>query len=280
MINRKLVDEVLSVVPKKAKACYTGQSILAYVDDPTFTWDEVNQWADATDIDIFCYTQASQASIVQAYIDAGFTANTHIEEFKAERIRFFEPNKKFKMQTVKLNKQGLPVVNITWRKGCEDCIDVIKNFDMDYLMVSMDLKTRVFADLRPKNRRVAHVNPYNSRFDITDVDPAYWYRQFERCPKGYSRGIDTRPVAKQYAEWIRESLAIGDKAKDSKTRQYQEKAMEEAIAPVLEKGFTREQAVSLYHMFRGETNTWEATRIKHEAMLQRIELWLDSVSED
>lgn len=280
MIDREKVDEILSVVPKKAKACYTGQSILAYVPDPTFTWEEMNAWEDETDVDIFCYTQTSHSAVVQAFIDAGFKTKSGIEEFKADRIRFFDPNRRFKLQTVRLDKEGLPQVNISWRKDCTDAIDVIKNFDMDYLMVSMDISTGVFADLRPENKRVAHVNPYNARFDIMDVEPSYWYRQFDRCPKGYSRGIDTRPVARQYAEWIRQSLEIGDKAKDSKTREYQERMMEEAIAPVIESGIAREQAIALYHMFRGETHTWEATRMKHESMLAKIESWLKSVEED
>ena len=280
MINREIVDDILSVVPSRAKACYTGQSILAYVDNPTFSWEEVNSWEDQTDVDIFCYTQTSQASVVQAYETAGYETTSSIEEFKSERIRFFNPSSKFSLQTVKLSKPGYPDVNISWRKGCEDAIDVIKNFDMDYLMVSMDLATRVFVDLRPENKRVAHVNPYNYRFDVTDVEPSYWYRQFERCPKGWSRGIDTRPVARQYAEWIKESLAIGDKAKDSKTRHYQNEMMEKVIAPVIETGFTREQAIALYHMFRGEQNTWEAVRMKHEAMLERIESWLQSVEDE
>lgn len=280
MLTRETVDEILNIVPSKAKACYTGQSILAYVPDPTFSWEELNAWDSKTDIDIFCYTRSSHASVVQAFIDAGYETCNSIEEFKADRIRFFDPNRKFSLQTVHLKKGEGPDVNISWRKDCTDAIDVIKNFDMDYLMVSLDLKTRVFADLRPKNKRVAHVNPYNARFDVMDVEPGYWYRQFERCPKGYSRGIDTRPVAKQYAKWIEESLAIGDRAKESKTREYLDKMMEEAIKPVIATGFTRDQAIALYHMFRGETNTWEATRAKHEEMLAKINNWLASVEND
>lgn len=280
MISRSIVEEILDIVPPRAKACYTGQSILAYVDDPTFTWEEVDQWKDQTDIDLFCYSNTAHASVVQAYISAGWKPYSDIEEFKAERIRFFDPNRKFNLQTVGLEKPGYPKVNISWQKQVEDAIDCIKRFDMDYLMVSMDMRTRVFADLRPSDRRLAHVNPYHHRFDPVDVEPSFWYRQFERCPKGYSRGIDTRPVARQYKEWIEYTLEVGDKTVDSKTRQYQDKFMHEAIAPVIATGITAQQAEAIYHMFRGETNTWEAQRIKHEAMLKKIDDWLDVVKDD
>ena len=161
-----------------------------------------------------------------------------------------------------------------------EAIADIFNVDMDYLMVSMDIKTGIFADLRPENKRIAHVNPYHHRFDPLDVEPGFWYRQFDRCPKGYSRGIDTRPVARQYKAWIEYTLEMGDRSLHSKTREYANRAMNEAIAPVIAAGFTKEQASALYHMFKGESNTWEASKIKHEVMLQRITTWLESVEDD
>jgi hypothetical protein len=215
--------------------------------------------------------------VVQAYISAGYVPDNSIEEFKAGRIRFYEPNYKFNLQTVSLEKDGLPLVNISWRKGADDAMNVIKAYDMDYLMVSMDLKTRVFSDLRGENHRVAHVNKYNHRY-MEDAEPSYWYRQFERCPKGYARGIDTRPVAEQYKVWIEQTLALGDKAVASKTRQYKERDKQEAISFVKAAGFTEEQATSLYHLIRSEDNTWEAQAMKHTAILKRIDNWLASVN--
>ena len=280
LITKEIVDEILSIVPEGAKACYTGQSILAYCPNPTFSWEEINQWENETDIDIFAYSRTSQATIVQAFISAGFEPANPIEEFKANRIRFWEPNKKFNLQTVKLCKENYPVVNITWRMGVESAHDCILNFDMDYLMVSMDLKTRVFADLRGENHMVAHVNPFNPRFDPTDTEPSYWYRQFERVPKGYSRGIDTRPVALQYKEWIENTLALGDRSIYSKTRQYANQEMREATQMLKDTGIPDVQAEAFYHLCRGEMNTWDAQSIKHEAMLERINLWLESVKDD
>lgn len=274
-----VIDSVLSVVPRAARACYTGQSILAYCPNPTFTWEEVNLWESATDIDIFAYTQTSHAAIVQAYISAGYEPATPIDEFKAERIRFFNPSKRFNLQTVCLKKDDLPVVNVSWRKGDEDAISVITGFDMDYLMVSMDLRTGVFVDLRGPDTRVANINKYNGRFDPYDVEPSYWYRQFERVPKGWSRGIDTRPVARQYARWIKDTIEKGDRSLYSKTREYADRAMKEAIAPVIETGFSEEEAEALYHLMNGETHTWEAQLLKHTAMLERIETWLAGVED-
>lgn len=278
-INKQKVERILDIIPWGARACYTGQSILAYCPDPTFTYEEMDLWEDQTDIDIFAYSHASQASLVQAYVSAGWEFPTSIEAFKGERIRFWEPNPKFNLQTVKLEKEGYPQLNISWQKGVEDALDCIKRFDMDYLMVSMDLSTKVFADLRGENKRVAHVNKHNRRFDPYDVNPEFWYRQFDRCPKGWSRGIDTRPVAEQYAEWIRKSLEQGDKALNSKTREYADRYMNQAIQPMIKEGFTEAQAIAAFHLYKGESNTWEAMEIKHKAMLERIETWLETVKE-
>ena len=46
MLSKENVEEILSIVPDGAKCCYTGQSILAYCPDPTFTWEEVNTWEE------------------------------------------------------------------------------------------------------------------------------------------------------------------------------------------------------------------------------------------
>lgn len=279
-ITREKVDEILSIVPPGAKACYTGQSILAYCPNPTFSWEEINGWENQTDIDIFVYSHTAHATLVQAFGDRGFLPPNPIEDFKADRIRFWEPNKKFNLQTVKLEKEGYPVVNISWRMGVESSHDCILTFDMDYLMVAMDLRTGVFADLRGDNHRVAHVNQYNTRFDPADTEPSYWYRQFERVPKGYSRGIDTRPVARQYIKWIEGNLAIGDSSIHSKTREYADRDMADAIGTLVSTGIPQHQATAFYHLCRGEMNTWDAQSMKHQAMLDRIRLWLSSVEND
>ena len=280
LITKEKVEEILAIVPQGTKACYTGQSILAYCPEPTFSWEEINQWENQTDIDIFVYSHTSHATVVQAFISAGFLPDNPIEEFKADRIRFWEPNKKFNLQTVKLVKEDYPVVNISWRQDVQSSHDCILNFDMDYLMVAMDLRTKIFADLRGENHMVAHVNPYNPRFDPIDTEPSYWYRQFERVPKGYSRGIDTRPVARQYVKWINNTLALGDTSIYSKTREYADREMAEAIQLLVDTGISVPQAEAFYHLCRGERNTWEAQSMKHNAMLNRINLWLDSVKDD
>lgn len=279
-ITREVIDEILSIIPVGSRACYTGQSILAYCPNPTFSWEEVNAWESETDVDIFAYTHASHASIVQSFITAGFTPVNDIEQFKADRIRFWNPNKKFNLQTVNLSKQGYPLVNISWRFDVESAHDCILRFDMDYLMVAMDIKTGMFADMRGENHRVANVNRFNQRFDPMDTDPTYWYRQFERIPKAYSRGIDSRPVAMQYIKWIESSLVIGDKTLLSKTREYADNRMNESIEVLVSQGIYPHQAEAIYHLIKGEDNTWEAQALKHQAMLTKIQDWLETVKDD
>lgn len=278
MLNEKILNEILSIAPKGA-SCYTGQSALAACPDPTFSWEELNLWPTATDVDIFCYNIPALATTIQAYISVGWKPDAPVDKFKCDAIRFREPTHKFNIQTVKLRNELDVQLNITWKKNCQSAMDVIRSYDMDYVMVAMDLKTGVWVDLRGKDHRVAHVNHLNSMFDPYDANPAYWYRQFERCPKGWSRGIDTRPVAKQYVEWIDASLVMGDCALGSKTREYKDKAMSEAIVILLDAGYSEEQAEAMYKMVKGEASTWEATRIKHQAMRDRIQAWLDEVNE-
>lgn len=282
LFSREKVDKVLDLVPFEAKACYTGQSILAYCPNPTFSWDEVNAWPDTTDLDIFCYTKACLASLVSMYMTLGWKPVTGIDQFKADRIRFFDDKSKkwFKLQTVGLTKRGMPTLNLSWYDGADDAIGVVKRFDMDYLMVGLDLRTRKFVDLRGPDHRVANVNVLNAKFDVADVDVMFWARQFDRCPKGMARGIDTRPVARTYIEWIEQTLERGDWAAESKTRLYADRKMEQSIEYMMEGDFTREQAERIYHLCRQEDHrTWESTEMNLRSMLKVIKDWLASVED-
>lgn len=280
LFTRAKIDKILDTVPRGAQCCYTGQSILAYCPNPTFDWAEVNSWPDQTDVDFFCYNPHSLSAVTQKFIDVGWEPASSIDEFKADRIRFHEPSYKFKLQTVALSKPDMPLVNLTWFKDSVDVLTAIKRFDMDYLMVGMDMKTRVFVDLRGPDHRIAGVNRYNAKFDPEDVDAMFWLRQFDRIPKGYSRGIDTRPVARQYLEWLDAAIARGDRGLGSKTRFYADRAMEKSIATVVEAGFTSEQAEAMYHLFRREDSTWEALKIQYQVIHQTITEWLASVEND
>lgn len=280
LFSRERIDDILSTMPDEARACYTGQSILAYCPDPTFDWAELNTWPDETDVDIFVYSRQGLAACTQAYIDAGWEPNSTIDEFKAERIRFWDPTKKFKLHTVALKKEDHPVLNLTWTEESTDVVATIKRFDMDYLMVGLDLRTRKFLDLRGPDHRIANVNHFNSKFDVEDVDTMFWLRQFDRVPKGYARGIDTRPVARQYLAWVEQTIAHGDKGIGSKSRMYAQRKMESVIAAVVEAGFSKEQAEAMYHLVRQEDHTWEAMRIQLDTIRGTITEWLSSVEDD
>lgn len=280
LFTREKIDTILDLVPHEARCCYTGQSILAYCPDPTFDWAEVNNWPDETDVDIFCYNKSCLASLVQTFIDHGWEPAEDIDKFKAERIRFWETPRKFNIQTVALSMPGMPNVNLTWKDDADNAVSTVQRFDMDYLMVGMDVRTRVFIDLRGKDHRVANVNTLNTKFDVDDVDVMYWLRQFDRIPKGYSRGIDTRPVAKTYLSWLDQTIERGDRGAGSKTRFYADRKMENSIKTVVESGFSQEMAEAMYHLFRREDSTWEATSIGLQEVRKTISEWLDSVIDD
>lgn len=280
LFTREKIETILATVPHEARCCYTGQSILAYCPEPTFSWAEVNNWPDETDVDIFCYNKACLASVVQSFIDDGWEPASDVDRFKAERIRFFEAPKKFNLQTVQLCKPHMPCVNLTWFNESTDVVATVKRFDMDYLMVGMDIRTKAFVDLRGPDHRIANVNKLNAKFDIDDVDIMFWLRQFDRIPKGYARGIDTRPVARTYLAWLEETIERGDRGIGSKTRFYAERKMESSIKTVVEAGFTQEQAEAMYHLFRREDQTWDAMRISLEEVHKTITEWLASVADD
>lgn len=282
LFSREKVDSVLDIVPFEARCAYTGQSILAYCPNPTFSWDEVNAWPDETDLDIFCYSKACLASLVSLFMARGWKPINEIDQFKADRIRFWDDVKRsnFKLQTVGLTKRGMPVVNLSWHEGADDVVGVVKRFDMDYLMVGMDVRTRMFVDLRGPDHRVANVNVLNAQFDVANVNVMFWLRQFDRCPKGMARGIDTRPVARTYIQWVEETLERGDWASQSKSRQYADKKMERSIEYMMAVGFTREQAERIYHLARQEDNrTWEGTELNLQAILKKMKDWLASVED-
>ena len=280
VFSQENIDSILGVIPHETKCCYTGQSILAYCPDPTFDWAEVTAWPDETDVDFFCYNMSSLSSLVQKFIDEGWAPASSIDEFKAERIRFWESKKKFHIQTVALSKEGMPLVNLTWHTESTNVVATIQRFDMDYLMVGMDVRTRQFIDLRGEDHRVASVNRLNTKFDVDDVDVMYWLRQFDRIPKGYARGIDTRPVAKTYLGWLEETIDRGDKGAGSKTRFYANRKMEQVIAGVVEAGFDQKQAEAMYHLIRREDNGWDAMKLNLEEVHKTITEWLASVESD
>lgn len=280
LFSREKIDEILSIVPPEGRCCYTGQSILAYCPDPTFDWAEVNAWPDETDVDLFCYSMASLSSLVQRFTDHGWEPASSLDKFKSERIRFWDPPKRFPLQTVALTKHGMPAVNLTWKNHAEDILTTLRAFDMDYLMVGMDVRTKNFVDLRGPNHRIAGVNKLNAKFDVADVESMFWLRQFDRIPKGYARGIDTRPVARTYLGWLEETIARGDKGVGSKTRFYADRQMQSCITTLVGTGIEQRQAEAIYHLARREDNTWEAMLHTYTSMHKTITEWLTSVEDD
>lgn len=282
LFSREKIDQILAIIPPEARAAYTGQSILAYCPEPTFDWAEVNAWPDQTDMDIFVYTMVGLAALTQRFLDLGWAPATPIDEFKAERIRFWEAPRKYKdtIQTIGITLPGMPIVNLTWYNRSDDVANVVKRFDMDYLCVGMDIRTRAFVDFRGPDHRIANVNKLNNKFDVSDVDTMFWVRQFDRCPKGYARGIDTRPVARTYIQWIDETLDRGDWAALSKTRFYAERKMDQVIETLISTGVEPEQAEAIYHVIRGEDHTWEAMELQYQMMRNTISDWLTSVEND
>lgn len=191
-------------------ACITGSSIA--VIESNFA--DVEDWSSVPDVDVFCYSEATQAAMIQ-YVKyqmrgkpgKGDEVTRKQEEWKVERILRGKQSKDSPISSVTLTTRDNVKVNVTLKKNCTSLARVIESFDMSIVMVGIDIKTGVMLDLRG-DPRVATPNKLR-QFDTSLWNVAHWTRQFDRVLKYYSRGFDTRPMARFYLDAIDECLAQG-----------------------------------------------------------------------
>lgn len=199
--------EVVKALP--INGCITGSCLL-----PDF---DPELWGTIPDIDLFVY---SENDLVKACTIAehklrmtpgqGTSRSKQQEEWKLQRLYEVGLNYKLGITTYKFFADGI-ILNITFKQSrvqnkwvpLVNAPSVLYSFDMSIIMQAYDIQSHVMFDLRPDNvpPNVAIPNPLRKQ-DCMIWTVSKWIRQFDRVVKYYSRGYDTRPMAKFYLDMI------------------------------------------------------------------------------
>lgn len=191
--------------------CITGSSL---------TGQDFDQWKSHPDIDIFCYSAASQVHALDV-LHYEFMLNPGKEDpradkgerWKRDRIMATRGNRtEQKLSTVSYTDPARTVVvNVSRKPYQEKAMDVIANFDMSIVMVAHDIPTGMELDLRTLKSpdvMTAVPNPLR-RVDGTLWNTSHWLRQWDRVIKYWDRGFDTRPMARFYKQLLADTIEQG-----------------------------------------------------------------------
>lgn len=213
-INHKIKATIEMLKGTDIHGCITGSCML----DMDF-----ESWAETPDIDVFTYTENQELYAIDLLmLEHGFEPLNKGERWKIERIKDRGMQKKAVLTTVKLVRDGI-VVNITYKNNKTNLLSVLSSFDMSIIMKGFDIETKVMMDLRTKNDgfvpedplkkwssdpMVAVPNPLRKQ-DVDMYGVEMWVRQWDRVLKYWSRGFDTRPMAKFYVDSINRIIDDG-----------------------------------------------------------------------
>ena len=213
MIKDKISDVIELIKGTDINGCITGSSMLD---------EDFDLWDSAPDVDVFVYTEPELLHAVDLLTIAhGFKPSGDGEKWKIEKQREGKRGKNF-LTTLKVEKDGV-IVNLTYKKDKTNLFNVLSSFDMSIIMVGFDIKSQVLLDLRcawpgmvksdPTGKwspspEVAYPNPLRKQ-DVDMYGVEMWVRQFDRVIKYWSRGFDTRPMARFYIELINGVLEKG-----------------------------------------------------------------------
>lgn len=213
-LTSDIKDTIEMLKQTDINGCITGSSML----DCNF-----DHWDSHPDIDVFVYTEPQlQYAVNLLMFKYGFEPMSPGEEWKLNRVQNKGSQKNSYLSTVKL-KHDEVVINITYKQWKNNIFSVLSSFDMSIIMVGYDIRKKVMLDLRcgwdrmvpedPENRwshdtNVAVPNPLRDQ-DVDMYGAEMWVRQFDRVIKYWTRGFDTRPMAKFYIKLINEVIDKG-----------------------------------------------------------------------
>lgn len=201
---------------KKIKATVEmlkGTDIIGCITGSCLLEADMDHWESKPDIDVFVYNTESLVYTVSELVwrlgfepGKGTEESRRQEKWKFDRLRQGRMNVKAPVNTHSLEFDGT-VVNVTYKKGMTNMLQVLGSFDMDLIMHGYDIELGKQMDFVPADAKVAHINPYRRvRHDLWDT--AHWLRQWDRVIKYWNRGYDTRPVAHAYLGMIDDTLAV------------------------------------------------------------------------
>lgn len=204
--------ELLKTLP--INGCIAGSSMIPDAD--------FDNWTSMPDIDVFVYQEPQLLHVSDILLYAhGFELLSCSEDWKFDKLCNSGTNKKMSLTTIKL-KKGDVIVNITYKKWKNNIVAVLGSFDMSCIMIGYDIPFGWGIDMRTKN--VTIFDDRNNRWsddpkksvpnpmrkqDADMYTTEMWVRQFSRVMKYWTRGIDTRPMAKFYIELITDVIDKG-----------------------------------------------------------------------
>ena len=215
--NKEKIDRAIEVVKHMPiGGCITGSVWL-----PGFDPDA---WGSTPDVDVFVY---DEANLIKAITYAehklkmtpgkGTERTEKQERWKIQRLFKDGLNYKIGITTYTFYCDGV-MVNFTFKQNkvkgrwipIVNAPSVLMSFDMSIVMQGYDIESKVMFDLRPDNvpATTAIPNPLRNH-DCMMWTVAKWVRQFDRVVKYYSRGFDTRPMARFYLDMIDECIDAG-----------------------------------------------------------------------
>lgn len=171
---------------------------------------DFDTWDAEPDVDVFVYSEQALIHAITWLHDNGFVFGTKDvrtnegEKWKFDKLLKGKLKKKGHVVTTLKMNNASTVVNVTWHEGRDTALDVISNFDMSIIMHAWDIQKKMDLDLREmfgQNKMVAVPNPFRAQ-DCEAYTIREWIRQFDRVVKYWSRGYDTRPMAKFYIDMI------------------------------------------------------------------------------
>ena len=213
-LKDKVADAIELVERLPIDGCITGSCLL-----PDFDPDS---WGTTPDIDVFVFGEDELVSAIEIARyglkmepGSGTDRTRRQEEWKLARLKQAGLNYKIGITTYKFFCDGV-ILNFTFKQRkfhgrwvpILDTPGVLQSFDMSIVMQGYDIKHHVLYDMRTGNTRVAYPNPLRDH-DCVMWTVAKWVRQFDRVVKYYSRGFDTRPVARFYLEMIDQCIDAG-----------------------------------------------------------------------
>ena len=139
----KALTDIISSIDS-IRGCISGSSQIGADYD---TWDS------CPDVDLFVYTENMLGYAADALIMLhGFEPASKGEEWKLSRIRNRGMQRNMRLSTLKLKHPDYePLVNVTWKEGCDRLMNVLASFDMSIVMIGYDIPSGVGLDFRTKH---------------------------------------------------------------------------------------------------------------------------------
>ena len=168
-INGRVSNSIAYLLDLELDGCITGSCVLN---------NDFSSWATEPDIDFFGYTMESwQWAVAQLHADPRYKIGSKKEAWKLSRIAMGKGgshNKKWLTQTIYFeDTQTGILVNLSYKPGTSNIMDVLSRFDTIAIMVGICCRTKVQVDLRKSFHSLDHYLPVGTDGQANPI--RLWY---------------------------------------------------------------------------------------------------------